>query len=91
MDGEIRLVSCGGIWIDSINCDPFSFLTEGVELNRHWGKNSGFKENIQTQCFLYLSPCEFTGLYFLKTSFCLIMKRSICVLRPIWLAYGGIS
>lgn len=37
MDGEIRLVSCGGIWIDSINCDPFSFPTEGVELNRHWG------------------------------------------------------
>ena len=37
LDNKGRLVSRGGILVDGTNCDPFSFPTEGVELNRHWG------------------------------------------------------
>ena len=44
LDDEGRLVPRDGILVDGINCDPFSFPTECVELNRQWGKNSGFKE-----------------------------------------------
>ena len=44
LDDEGRLVPRDGILVNGINCDPFSFPTECVELNRQWGKNSGFKE-----------------------------------------------
>ena len=44
LDDEGRLVPRDGILIDGINCEPFSFPTECMELNRQWGKNSGFGE-----------------------------------------------
>ncbi len=44
LDDEGRLVPRDGILVEGINCDPFSFPTECIELNRQWGKNSGFGE-----------------------------------------------
>ena len=44
LDDEGRLVPRDGILIDGINCEPFSFPTECMELKRQWGKNSGFGE-----------------------------------------------
>ena len=44
LDNNGRLVHRDGILVGGINCDPFSFPTECMELNRQWGKNSGFGE-----------------------------------------------
>ena len=44
LDDEGRLGPHEAILIDGINCEPFSFPMEWVELNWQWGKNSGFGE-----------------------------------------------
>ena len=48
-------------FLDGINCNDFTFDTEYMELNAHFGKNQSYDENISHHYIISYGPKDATG------------------------------